>query len=79
MNNFVTKTITFVITSRMDNCDEEDSTTISSCVRGYHVYNQIWNPSVGDGLDCQQDSTNTNDCYAVYLPIGALCFAKYFQ
>ena len=41
--------------------------------------NHIWNPSVGDGRDCRRDSTNTNDRYAVYLLIYALCFAEYFR
>ena len=45
--------------------EDRDTTAISSCVRGYHVYRDIWNPSVGDKLECRREPTNVQDRYAV--------------
>lgn len=38
---------------------------ISSCIRGYHVYQHIWTAVTGQGLDCAREPTNSNDRYAV--------------
>ena len=38
---------------------------IQSCVRGYHVYKDIWTPSVGETLSCEREEDNTADPYAV--------------
>lgn len=40
---------------------------INSCVRGYHVYQSIWTPVVGEGLDCVREPTNDIDRYAVMV------------
>ena len=45
--------------------EDRDTLAISSCVRGYHVYKNIWNPSVRDKLECRREPTNVQDCYAV--------------
>ena len=45
--------------------EDRDTTGISSCFRGYYAYKDIWNPSVGDKLECRQEPTNVQDCYAV--------------
>ena len=37
----------------------------SSCIRGYHVYQSIWIPSMGEILDCHRERGNAMDRYAV--------------
>ena len=41
--------------------------TLTSCVRGYHVYKDIWNPPVGETVDCEREDRNPEDPYAVAL------------
>ena len=41
--------------------------SLDSCVRGYHVYKDIWNPAVGDELPCLRESDNAADRYAVAM------------
>ena len=36
-----------------------------SCVRGYHVYKDIWNAALGEELQCQRERGNSSDLYAV--------------
>ena len=43
----------------------ELSFTLSSCVRGYHVYQSIWRPTIGETYDCTREYTNVKDRYAV--------------
>ena len=43
------------------------SFTFTSCVRGYHVYKDIWNPTVGETLNCECEARNAQDPYAVCL------------
>ena len=31
---------------------------INSIIRGHHVYNTVWNPSVGEVLVCEQEHDN---------------------
>ena len=38
---------------------------MSSSVRGYHVYHDIWTAVVGEELPCAREATNTKDRYAV--------------
>ena len=44
---------------------------VESCVRGYHIYSDIWNPDVGDILNCERESGNRIDSYAVAIKSGA--------
>ncbi len=39
--------------------------TFKSCVRGYHVYKDIWEASVGEELPCQRENGNHADLFAV--------------
>ena len=39
--------------------------SIDSCVRGYHVYNDIWEASVGEELPCQYKDRHTADPYDI--------------
>ena len=36
-----------------------------SCVRGYHIYKDIWNAVFGEELQCQREIGNSSDLYAV--------------
>ena len=37
-----------------------------SCVRGYHIYQLIWDASIGEMLRCKlSDSRNSHDRYAI--------------
>ena len=39
--------------------------TKASCVRGYHVYKEIWRPVVGEEFACQREMNNEKDRYSV--------------
>ena len=59
---------------------------VDSCVRGYHYYQNIWDPFIGEVLSCLQEDGNPYDMYAVvvnksshvvgYVPrkISTLCY-----
>ena len=38
---------------------------LSSCVRRYHIYKDVWNASAGAVLQCERKSGNSKDPYAV--------------
>ena len=44
----------------------------NSCVRGFHVYSDIWTPLVGEMLACEQESGNPNNPYAVAIKKGSI-------
>ena len=44
-----------------------DSYEIDYCIRGFHVYNTVWNPVIGEELICRQEPSNTMDPYAVLV------------
>ena len=50
--------------------DSSSKFEISSFIRGYHAYIEIWTPSVGDSLSQVREETNPRDknCVAVILP-----------
>jgi len=41
--------------------------TLNSCICGYHVYKDIWDPPVGEIVVCQRENRNPRDPYAVAL------------
>ena len=41
--------------------------TLSSCVCNYHVYRDVWNPSVGETLNYECEGRNPEDPYAFAL------------
>ena len=60
-----------------------DSVTIESCVCGYHYYQDVWAPVIGEELECEQEPGNVYDRYAVaggivigHVPrrISVLCY-----
>ena len=42
-----------------------DALMIDSCVRGYHYYQDVWDPVIGEQLECVQEPANLHDRYAV--------------
>ena len=36
-----------------------------SCVRGYHVYQSVWDAAIGEILTCEREPSNSQDRYAV--------------
>ena len=37
----------------------------NSCVRGYHIYKNIWDAVIGEELQCERELDNESDRYAV--------------
>ena len=35
------------------------------CVRGYHIYQRVWDAAIGENLICRREPTNERDRYAV--------------
>ena len=52
---------------------------LSSCVRGYHVYRDIWNPSVGETVNCEREGRNPEDSYTVALQKDDIIVGHYFM
>ena len=42
-----------------------ESFQLPSCIRGYHVYKDLWNPLLRDQLHCQRERSNDKDRYAI--------------
>ena len=38
---------------------------LESCIRGFHVYKAVWNPTLGEELVCEKEFCNICDPYAV--------------
>ena len=38
---------------------------LACCVRGYHVYKDIWAAAIGEELECSREPTNMADRYVV--------------
>jgi len=41
--------------------------TLNSCIRGYHVYKDIWDPPISEIVVCQRKNRNPRDPYMVAL------------
>ena len=41
--------------------------TLESCIRGYHMYKDIWNAMIGEELECARESEIPADQYAVVM------------
>ena len=48
-----------------------DTHVVTSSVRGFHVYADVWTPSVGEILICERESGNPSDLYAVAIKKGS--------
>ena len=42
---------------------------VESCVRGFHVYQDIWTLTTGECLSCQMEDSNAFDSYASTVTI----------
>ena len=49
----------------MYNMSDSEELSFSTCVRGYHIYKDIWTPTVGEILCCARQMNNMVDRYAV--------------
>ena len=38
-----------------------------SCIRGYHVYKDVWTPTIDEVLPCRRETTNEYDPFAVMV------------
>ena len=47
--------------------DIESEEFNDTCVRGFHVYEDVWRPVIGEELRCQREEDNTRDPYAVVV------------
>ena len=58
---------TFVPLAMATTCEEllSSSFAINSVVRGYHIYKDIWTSARGEELQCQHETGNVHDLYAV--------------
>ena len=43
---------------------------LESCVRGYHIYKEIWSPTAGQEFQCEREELNAEDPYAVAVICG---------
>ncbi len=39
--------------------------SVDSCIRGHHIYKNIWSPTAGEELACARENSNTKDPYAI--------------
>ena len=44
---------------------------IPCCVRGYHVYKEVWEAGIGEVHVCSREPSNATDRYAVAVTKGA--------
>ena len=40
---------------------------LNSCICGYHIYKDVWTPSVGETVNCEREGRNLEDPYTVAL------------
>ena len=62
------KSTKFISQSRVD----MNTFETPCCVRGYHIYKDIWTAAVGEILFCVREPTNASDRYAVAVTRPAL-------
>ena len=43
---------------------------LESCVRGQHIYQELWEAVIGEELQCQRERDNPTDIYAVAVRKG---------
>ena len=42
-----------------------NSFSIEAMILGYHVYQEVWDPALGEELTCQRETVNRQDPFAV--------------
>ena len=43
---------------------------IESCIRGFHIYEEVWTPFTGERLGCTRERSNKEDPFAVAMKRG---------
>ena len=43
------------------------SFSLTTAVRGFHVYQDVWEPTIGEVLSCERDIGNSHDTFAVAI------------
>ena len=43
------------------------SFSLTTAVRGFHVYKNVWEPTIGEVLSCEKDNGNSHDMFAVAI------------
>ena len=43
----------------------EEHLTLSSAVRGFHIYKEHWSPVIGETFVCRHEPHNSYDIYAI--------------
>ena len=51
--------------------------SVEAMVRGYHVYQCIWTPNVGEELPCRKEYGNTQDLFTVAVLHGTTTYHMY--
>ena len=49
--------------TRIKMADIESEEFNDTCVRGFHVYKDVWRPVIGEELRCQREEDNPRDPY----------------
>jgi len=57
--------------------------TLVSCIRGCHMYKDVWDPSLGESVRCEREDRNLQDPYVaravilIYSPRGSSSLCDY--
>ena len=51
-------------------CLKMSSYRMESCIRGFHIYNEVWTPFIGERLGCARERSNREDSFAVTMKRG---------
>ena len=57
-------------TVRMERVEENHCFYISCCVRGHHVYKDMWRPVIGEQVETFCETGNSHDKHAVAVTLG---------
>jgi len=52
--------------------------TLVSCIRGCHVYKDVWDPSLGESIHCEHEDRNPQDPYAAQAVIFDILTSRVF-
>ena len=43
---------------------------MESCIRGFHIYEEVWTPFIGERLGCAGERSNREDLFAIAMKRG---------
>ena len=61
------RTRLFVHAVEVEALKMEEGLSRVSCIRGYHVYKDIWDAAIGEVLVCERELRNVEDRYAIAI------------